>query len=315
MDARTTENAPVPEPTAPVAGRSLRAAARRCSRCRRSTGGAGRISSATGAATGRSGFSWSCSCVSLFAEFIANDKPFLVMYDGQRLFPGGRHLSGDDVRRRLRDRGGLSRSVPAEADRREGRLHGLAADPLLLRHAQSRSADAGAVAADLDAHRGAMQAGGREEGAHRLPRPRIQLARHRRSGPRRGGAADLRLPHLGAVRADPDDRLVGHRRRGRRGAGLFRRLDRPLVPALHRDLDLGAVALSAAHHLVGAGAGLLRAARHPAAVLLGVAGRPGARRIPARPQLRIHPGGARARRVERAPSCSGTCCRTPWWRR
>ena len=30
--------------------------------------------------------------------------------------------------------------------------------------------------------------------------PRTQLARHRRSGPRRGGAADLRLPHLGAVR-------------------------------------------------------------------------------------------------------------------
>ncbi len=59
------------------------------------------------------------------------------------------------------------------------------------------------------------------------------------------------------------------------------------------------VALSAADHLLGAGAGLLRAARHPAAVLLGVAGRPGARRIPARPQFRIHPGGARARRVER----------------
>ena len=183
-----------------------------------------------------------------------------------------------------------------------------------LRLAQSRSADAGAVAADLDADRGAVQAGGREEEAHGLPRPRIQLARHRRSGPRRGGAADLRLPHLGAVRADPDDHLVGHRRRRRRGAGLFRRLDRSAVPARHRNLDLGAVALSAADHLVGAGAGLLRAARHPAAVLLGVAGRPGARRIPARPQLRIHPGGARARRVEHAPSCSAICCRTPWSR-
>ena len=43
---------------------------------------------------------------------------------------------------------------PAEADRREGRLHALAADPLLLQHAQSRPADAGAVAADLDADRG-----------------------------------------------------------------------------------------------------------------------------------------------------------------
>ena len=148
----------------------------------------------------------------------------------------------------------------------------------------------------------------------RLPRSRIQLARHRRSGPRRGGAADLRLPHLGAVRADPDHHLVGHRRRRRRGAGLFRRLDRSAVPALHRNLDLGAVALPAADHLVGAGAGLLRAARHPAAVLLGVAGRPGARGIPARAQFRIYPGRARARRVERARSCSGTCCRTRWSR-
>ena len=232
----------------------------------------------------------------------------------QGLFPGGRHLSGDDVRRRVRNRGRLSRSLPAEADRGEGRHHGLAADPLLLQHAQSRSADAGAVAADLDADRGAVQGGGREEGPQGLPRPRIQLARHRRSGPRRGGAADLRLPHLGAVRADPDHHLVGHRRRRRRGAGLFRRLDRSAVPALHRNLDLGAVALSAADHLLGAGAGLLRAARNPAAVLLGVAGRPGARGIPARPQLRIHPGGARARRVERRPSCSGICCRTPWSR-
>ena len=174
----------------------------------------------------------------------------------------------------------------------------LAADPLLLHHAQSRPADAGAVAADLDADRGAVQAGGREERRHGLPRSRIQLARHRRSGPRRGGAADLRLPHLGAVRPDADDHLVDHRRRGRRRAGLFRRLDRSAVPALHRDLDLDPLALSAADHLVGAGAGLLRAARHPAAVLLGVAGRPGARRIPARAQFRIHPGGARARRVE-----------------
>ena len=93
--------------------------------------------------------------------------------------------------------------------------------------------------------------------------------------------------------------LVRHRHRGRRGAGLFRRLDRLAVPALHRDLDLGALALSVADHLLGAGAGILRAARNPAAVLLGVARRAGARGIPARPQFRIYPGRARARRVER----------------
>ena len=138
----------------------------------------------------------------------------------QVLFPGPLSLSGNHVRRRFRDRRGLSRSVSAEADRREGRHDDLAADPLLLLHPQSRSADAGAVAADLDAERSAMQVGGRAQGAQQLRRPRIQLARHRRSGPRRAGAPDLRLSRLGAVRADPDHRLVGHRRRRRRRAGL-----------------------------------------------------------------------------------------------
>ena len=127
-----------------------------------------------------------------------------------------------------------------------------------------------------------------------------ELARHRRPGPRRPGAPDLRLPHLGAVRPGADHRVVDHRHRGGRGAGLFRRLDRSVVPALHRNLDLGAGALSAADHLFGAGARLLRAARHPAAVLLGAACRPGARRIPARPQFRIYPGGARARRLQQS---------------
>ena len=75
------------------------------------------------------------------------------------------------------------------------------------------------------------------------------------------------------------------------------------------------VALSPAHHLVGPGAGVLRAARHPAAVLLGGARRPGARGIPARAQLRIHPGRARSRRFQLRRSCSATCCRTRWWRR
>src|SRR5581483_8150415 len=45
-------------------------------------------------------------------------------------------------------------------------------------------------------------------------------------------------------------------------------------------------------------AGILRSARHSAVVLVGRAGRSGARGIPARPQFRIHPGGARARRLQ-----------------
>ena len=139
--------------------------------------------------------------ISLFAEFIANDKPFYVRFDGKSFFPVVGDLSGDRIRRRFRDRGRLPRSVPAEAHRREGWLYAVAADPLFVQYPQSRFADAGAVEADLDADRGAMQVGGRAQGPDRLQRPRIQLARHRRPGPRRGGAPDLRLSPLGAVRA------------------------------------------------------------------------------------------------------------------
>ena len=55
----------------------------------------------------------------------------------------------------------------------------------------------------------------------------------------------LRLSPVGAVRPRADSVLLGHRRCSRRDAGLFRRLDRPPVPALHRDLDQRADALSA----------------------------------------------------------------------
>ena len=65
--------------------------------------------------------------VSLFAEFIANDKPFMIQYDGRFYFPVDRHLSRNHVRRRIRDRGGLSRSVSAEADRGERRAYLVAA--------------------------------------------------------------------------------------------------------------------------------------------------------------------------------------------
>src|SRR5665213_559608 len=123
-----------------------------------------------------------------------------------------------------------------------------------------------------------------------MRRARNQLAGHRRWQPRRAGAADLWLPPLGAVRALPDAGFVGDRHRRRRGARLFRRLDRFAVSAVYRNLDLDPVALSFADHLIGAGAGLLRAARHIAAVFLGVAGPSGARGVPARPEFRIYPG-------------------------
>ncbi len=83
--------------------RPFAAGPRRCRRtspaicaCRRSTCAAGRISRPTGVATGRCGYSSSCSSSPLFAEFIANDKPFLVKYDGRSLL--SRRLSA--IRRR-----------------------------------------------------------------------------------------------------------------------------------------------------------------------------------------------------------------------
>ena len=45
----------------------------------------------------------------------------------------------------------------------------------------------------------------------------------------------------------PDDPVVDHRHRRRRRAGLLRRPDRPLLPALHRDLVEPADALPADH--------------------------------------------------------------------
>ena len=72
--------------------------------------------------------------ISLFAEFIANDKPFYVSFDGKSYFPGRGDLSGDRVWRRFRDRRRLSRSVPAEAHRGKGRLHAVAADPLFVQY-------------------------------------------------------------------------------------------------------------------------------------------------------------------------------------
>ncbi len=47
--------------------------------------------------------------LSLFAEFIANDKPILVKYEGQLLLADLQVLSGDRFRRHLRDRGRVSR--------------------------------------------------------------------------------------------------------------------------------------------------------------------------------------------------------------
>ncbi len=72
--------------------------------------------------------------VSLFAELIANDRPFLIKFDGKLYFPAFVSYSettfGGDFETAADYRDPLS----AEADRGEGRHGGLAADPLFLRY-------------------------------------------------------------------------------------------------------------------------------------------------------------------------------------
>ena len=48
----------------------------------------------------RSGCSWCCSALSLFAEFIANDRPLLIRFNGQLVFSCSAGLQRGHVRRR-----------------------------------------------------------------------------------------------------------------------------------------------------------------------------------------------------------------------
>ena len=70
---------------------------------------------------------------------------------GQLLLPGAAQLSGDRLRRHLRDRSRLSRSGGQGDDRGKRRLDPVAADPLLLRHAEQEPANGLSGEADLDA--------------------------------------------------------------------------------------------------------------------------------------------------------------------
>ncbi len=95
---------------------------RRCRACSASASDSARSTApllaafaATAAATGRSGSFSCCFVVSLFAEFIANDKPAGRALRRRLLHPRLRRLSRDRVRRRLRDRGRLPRPVRARS--------------------------------------------------------------------------------------------------------------------------------------------------------------------------------------------------------
>ena len=173
---------------------------------------AGRISRPTGAATGRSGSSWSCSCSCLFAEFIANDRPILVHYKGELLFPvfvdyPEEKFGGFLAQHRL------PRSGDRQGDRGE-RLGDLAADPLLLQHASTSTCRC----------RRRRRRPGCSPTSSAAPSPRTVPAARAAAiiewnwlgtddqGRDVRRAADLRLPHLGAVRPHPRRHLVGDRR-------------------------------------------------------------------------------------------------------
>ena len=140
-----------------------------------------------------------CSALSLFAELIANDRPLLVRYDGAFYFPIVRTYPETTF-------GG---DFPTEAVYRDPAVGALIQEkgwmlwpPIPFRY--------DTINYDLPVPAPAAALPG-------------ELARHRRPGARRHGPADLRLPHLGAVRPHADPAELGHRRRRRRGAGLLRR--------------------------------------------------------------------------------------------
>ena len=117
--------------------------------------------------------------------------------------------------------------------------------------------------------------------------------------------------------------VVDRRDRGGRGAGLYRRLDRSSVPALHRNLDLDADALSADHPVGLLHADLLAAARSSWCCSLGrrssascapnfsgreisnMCARPGPRAH--RYQDHVQAPAAQCARSRPSPSCRSSC--------
>ncbi len=176
-------------------GRPCRPADRAASGSPRSTGGAGATSRPTGAATGACGSSSPLFVFSLFAEFIANDKPIVACYKGELLFPVLGRLSGIKVRRlpRRHRLQGPGRSS-TRSRRTAGRSGRRSATPTIrstrtIRASRTPTASAWAFPGRRRGRRSAVRAM-RPPTQHRaLSGDRQpQLARHRRPGPRRAGA-------------------------------------------------------------------------------------------------------------------------------
>ena len=229
--------------------------------------------------------------VTLFAEFIANDRPCSSHYDGGWYFPV--FVSYPET--------AFGGDFPTEADYR---------DPHVA------AADRGQGLDDLAAH--PLQLSRPSTTSCPCPRPPRRRART-------GWAPTTRAatwwPAPSTAFASPSCSASRSRWRARSSAcqpGPCRAISAAgstSLPALHRDLVGAAGAVSAHHPGERRGAQLLVAAGADAAVQLDVAGRRGARRIPARraTSTMCAPPGRWASATR--PSCSATCCPTPWWRR
>ena len=128
--------------------------------------------------------------LSLFAEFIANDRPIIASYKGETPVPGLRRLSGGEVRRLPgRDRLSRSRRSQDEID-----ANGWMIWPPIRFSYDTHNNDLPTPAPaqpDLDARPTRNAAASRD--ANGVARPAtahigMELARHRRPGPRRGRA-------------------------------------------------------------------------------------------------------------------------------
>ncbi len=256
--------------------------------------------------------------LSLFAEFIANDKPILVNYRGEILHADLQLLPRDRVRRRFPDRGGLPRPRGEMPDHHR-RAGGLFRRP--RRHHRTTRQTAMVDGAAISRRAGCS---GRRSPIRTTPSPistaprpsaagRRPPAGHRRHHARRGGAGDLRLPAVDPVhhhrhRASPRCiGIVAGAVQGYFGGWL------DLI--FQRFIEIWTstpVALHHHHHVRDPRAQFLAAGVPDRAVRLARAGRRGARRIPAGAQLRIRPRRQGAGRVEPRRSCSATCCPTPW---
>jgi hypothetical protein len=251
---------------------------------------------------------------SLLAEFIANDRPILASYKGEILYPvlvdyPEEKFGGFLARTDYRD--------PFIQDEIEANGW-ILWPPIRYSYTTANSyIPHSAPTAPfwlLDEGRKLLGLSTQGRGP-RLHAWQHELARHRRPGARCAARLIYGFSISVLFGLIADGLLGADRRRGGCGAGLFRRLDRPVDAAFHRDLVVDAGALHPADHRRRAAAGLLDPARDHAAVFLG-------RRLsassgpnscaPAISNMSTRPG----RSAWATPrSCSATCCPTPWWRR